>query len=191
LPESKTARSTISKIWLRLERHRLVDRKRHERLADVFLLREDGSGDAYTSPGEVGDRYLRVPLAFWREGPAGTGSRWFHEMSVPELSVLLIARSLSDGFWLPQERGPEWYGISADTINRGIGGLSRLGLLQVDKKFKKAPLSAVGYTAEHHYTLLPPFGPVGRKAGTRPQSKVPPTTGPAKTSRRVRKVLKS
>jgi hypothetical protein len=55
LPGSKTARSTISKMWLRLERHGLVSRLRTRRLADVFLLREDGSGDIYTSPGEVGD----------------------------------------------------------------------------------------------------------------------------------------
>jgi hypothetical protein len=191
LPESRTARSTISKIWLRLERHGLVDRKRHERLADVFLLREDGSGTAYTSPGEVGERYLRVPLALWRDGPVGTGSRWYQELSLPELAVLLIARSLSDGFWLPQEKGPEWYGISADTISRGIVGLTKLGLLRVDKRFKKAPLSAVGYTAEHRYTLLAPFGPVGRKAGKRPQGKARPATAPASTSRRVRKVRKA
>ena len=59
LPESKSARSTISKIWLRLERQGLVKRgTRHKRRADVFLLREDGYKDEYTSPGEAGERYF-------------------------------------------------------------------------------------------------------------------------------------
>jgi hypothetical protein len=167
LPESSTARSTISKTWLRLERHNLVRRERHKRLADVFLLREDGFGGDYSSPGGVGDRYFRVPLALWTAGPPGTAARWYQVLTLPELTVLLIARSLSDGFWLPQERGPEWYGVSADTIHRGLDGLVRHDLLSVDKTFKKAPLSAVGYTAEHHYTLLAPFGPIGRKRGAR------------------------
>ncbi len=49
-------------------------------------------------------------------------------------------------------------------MGRGVKGLKRRGLVAVDKTFKKAPLSAVGYTAEHRYTLQEPFGPVGRAA---------------------------
>jgi hypothetical protein len=162
LPETKTARSTISKIWLRLERHGLVTRSRSKRWADVFLLREDGSGLPYTSPGKVGDHYIRVPLALWSTGP-DESRRWYQVLSLPELAVLLIARSLSDGFWLPYERGPEWYGISADTIGRGMASLSKHELIHIDKTFKKAPLSAVGYTEERRYTLQPPFGPVGHR----------------------------
>ena len=194
LPESKTARSTVSKIWLRLERHHLVKRFRSKRWADVYLLREDGSGSPYTNPGDEGDRYVRVPLALWRQGP-DKHRRWYEVLSLPELAVLLIGRSLSDGFWLPYERGPEWYGISADTLGRGIAGLQQHGLISVDKTFKVAPLSAVGYTAEHHYTLLTPFGPVGRpgkestgsKAKRRPPAihrldLVPPQGHPSRTS---------
>jgi hypothetical protein len=165
-PDTKTARSTISKTWMRLERHRLVTRKRSRRLADVTLLREDGSGENYSSPGEVGDRYVRVPLALWTAGPS-EARRWYQTLTLPELAVLLIGRSMSDGFRLPFEMGPEWYGISADTIARGIAGLRKHNLLDTDKTFKKAPLSPVGYTAEHRYTLLQPFGPVGRKSGNR------------------------
>lgn len=181
LPATRGARSTVSKIWLRLENHGLIRRRRSKRWADVFLLREDGLGDEYTNPGEVGDRYVRIPLALWREGP-GPRLRWYQELSLPELAVLLIARSLADGFRLPYEMGPEWYGISADTIARGIDGLVKQGLLRVNKTFKKAPLSPVGYTAEHRYTLREPFGPVGRKTAPRaalvqPASKAHSKTG--------------
>jgi len=151
---------------MRLERHGLVTRKRSRRLADVYLLREDGLGGTYTSPGEVRDRYIRVPLSLWREGPR-EAKRWYQVLTLPELAILLIGRSLSDGFRLPFEMGPEWYGISADTVARGIAGLREHGVLRMDQTFKKAPLSPVGYTAEHRYTLLEPFGPVGRKAPNR------------------------
>ena len=67
----------------------------------------------------------------------------------------------------PQEKGPEWYGMSADTISRGITGLKEHNLLLVNKTFKLAPLSPVGYTEENRYTLAAPFGPVGRKRAQR------------------------
>jgi hypothetical protein len=166
LPNSKTATSTISKIWLRLERHGLVTRQRRKRVAVVTLMREDGSGLPYTPPGEVRERYMKVPLALWQQGPGGS-HRWYQELTLPELAVMLIARSHGDGFRLPYELGPRWYGISADTLQRGVDRLSRRGLLAVDKTFKLAPLSPLGYTAEHRYTLQAPFGPIGKPSASR------------------------
>lgn len=166
LPESKSARSTVSKVWMRLENRGLVARTRRERLADVRLLREDGLGEDYTSPGEVGEPYCKVPLALWLLGP-DEAHRWYQALSLPELTVLLIGLSLGDAFRLPYESAPDWYGVSADTINRGVAGLAGRGLLDVNKRFKKAPLSAVGYTAEHLYTLQEPFGPIGYRSGSR------------------------
>ena len=147
-----------------------VARSRTQRLADVRLLREDGSGANYTSPGAVGETYFRVPLALWQAGPEDS-RRWYQVLTLPELAVALIARSLGDNFRLPYEMGPDWYGISADTIGRGVQGLADKNLLKVDKRFKKAPLSPVGYTAEHRYTLLQPLGPVGRRSGHRVPTK--------------------
>ncbi len=165
LPESKTARSTISKTWLRLERRGLIERgPRKKRLADVFLCAENGSKDPYTAPGAVGDRYFRVPLELWTEGPQ-SDRRWYQDLNLPELYVMLLGRSLGDDFRLPVESAPEWYDVSADTVNRGLLGLQSKGLIVVDQTFKIAPLSAVGYTAEHRYTLQAPFGPVGRRSG--------------------------
>jgi hypothetical protein len=161
LPQSKTATSTVSKIWLRLERYRLVTRDHRRRMAIVTLLREDGTGGPYSPPGETGESYLKVPFSLWLAGP-GDDRRWYQELSLPELAVLLIARSHGDGFRLPLEKGPDWYGISADTLSRGIDRLAGRGLLVTDKTYKKAPLSPVGYTAEHRYTLSAPFGPIGK-----------------------------
>lgn len=161
LPDSKTARSTISKMWLRLEGHGLVGRSRRERLAEIHLKREDGSGADYESPGEIGDSYFRIPLVLWTGGP-DEDTRWYQALSLPELTVFLIARSLGDGFWLSYERAPQWYGISADTVARGVSGLEKRELLVVNRFYKKAPLSTTGYTAEFTYTLQPPFGPTGK-----------------------------
>ena len=46
----------------------------------------------------------------------------------------------------------------------GWPGWRTRGLLAIDKTFKKAPLSPLGYTAEHRYTLQAPFGPIGKAA---------------------------
>ena len=72
---------------------------------------------------------------------------------------MLIALSLDDGFILPIEKAPDWYGISADTANRGLLDLRKAGLLDVEKRTKKAPLSPEGIAQDFHYTLNPPFGP--------------------------------
>lgn len=163
LPTSKTATSAISKAWLRLERHKLITRSRRKRLAVVTLLREDGSGLAYTHPAQdnSGGTYLRVPTALWLNGP-DAATRWYQILELPELAVLLIARSLGDNFRLPYEEAPNWYGISADTVARGVDRLVKKNVIKVDKTFKKAPLSPLGYTAEHRYTLCDPFGPIGK-----------------------------
>ena len=168
LPTSKGAAGAISKAWRRLEAHGLIHRGRYNRMAQITLLREDGSGQDYTHPGdtdhrtEVDDNYFKVPVALWRLGPGGE-ERWIRELSVPELSMLLISLSLRDGFRLPIEYIPKWYGVSADTAQRGLSGLRSRNLLDVDIHVKTAPLSATGATTEHRYTLQAPFGPIGRR----------------------------
>ena len=74
----------------------------------------------------------------------------------------MIALSLNDEFRLPAEDMPDWYGISPDTAGRGLKGLIGHGLLDVREHYKTAPPSAVGYTADHLYTLQRPFGPKGQ-----------------------------
>lgn len=172
LPNTKGATGAISKAWRRLDDHGLIRRGRYDRMAQITLLREDGSGRDYTHPGdrdcrkEVDDNYIKVPVELWRLGPDDE-ARWIRELSVPELAMLLISLSFNDGFRLPIEDVPNWYGVSADTAQRGLSGLRSRGLLDVDVRVKTAPLSATGVTTEHRYTLQPPFGPVGRSQRSR------------------------
>lgn len=167
LPNSKGATGAISKAWRRLEDHGLIRRSRYNRMAQITLLHEDGSGQDYTHPGGKdrrgkADNYFKVPVGLWLLGPGDEG-RWIRELSVPELAMLLISLSLGDGFRLPMEDVPKWYGVSADTAQRGLSGLRDLNLLDVDIRVKTAPLSATGATTEYRYTLQTPFGPIGRR----------------------------
>ncbi len=167
LPNSKSATGGVSKAWRRLEDHGLIQRSRYNRMAQITLLREDGSGQEYTHPGDKDSRmdgrdvYFKVPVALWRLG-SSNDRRWIRELSVPELAMLLISLSLNDSFRLPVENVPDWYGVSADTAQRGLSGLRSCKLLDVDTRTKTAPLSPTGFTTEHRYTLQAPFGPTGR-----------------------------
>ena len=104
---------------------------RRNRKAEFTLLREDGSGDPYTRPSGDSSRFIQVPHELWTDGPPGGSSRWFEDLSLPELSFLIIARSNLDFFALPVERGPAHYGISADTLSRGYRALRDKNLLEV------------------------------------------------------------
>jgi hypothetical protein len=165
LPGSKAACSSVSKAWHRIESRGLITRGRVHRLASVTLLREDGSGDEYTHPADdEHPRYFKVPDAFWLTGPATAmehRQRWYQVLAIPELACLLVALSSADGFRMPFESTPAWYGISADSALRGVHRLIEHGVLTQRQLFKKAPLSPQGYTAELHYTLAAPFGPKG------------------------------
>ena len=151
-----SARGRISKAWGRLVERNLVTRSKKGRLAKFTLLYEDGSGRPYSSPST---HYIKVPLALWTDGEKQ--KRWFEILKLSEITFLIIGLSQNDGFSLPVERGPDYYGISADTLFRGSRGLRKHGLLDWDRVPKKAPLAPKGYTIENRYTLQPPFGPKG------------------------------
>ncbi len=162
LGASSSAASTISKSWTWLASENLIATGRRGRLREVRFLREDGSGRPYRHPGrdeeQRGD-YFKLPYAYWEGNFPG-------RLGLPAKALLLIALSLGDDFWLPRERGARWYGLSRDTVSRGLATLLRLGLLDVRTHYKKAPLSALGVTEERRYTLRPPFGPGARVPGS-------------------------
>lgn len=151
-PTGTTACGRVSKAWTRLVEKNLVTRSKNGRLGKFTLLCEDGSGKPYNSP--ITD-YFRLPLALWTCGKKE--KRWFEILNLPELTFLIIALGHKERFSLPAERGPAYYGISADTIERGVRGLKKKGLLDVHKDYKKAPLAPEGYTFENRYGLQPPF----------------------------------
>lgn len=152
LSDSDNAKQAVSKTLRRLVDHKLIARDGREgRQARFVLLNEAGDGSTYTRPTTAADRWLPLPYSYWSGG-------WHRTLSLPGKVALLIALSLNDGFPLPGERGPAWYGISADTVQRGLAELVDRSLLEVDSQLRLEPLSATGYTEERHYTLIGPFG---------------------------------
>ena len=61
--------------------------------------------------------------------------------------------SLRPPFILPVEKAPQWYGISADTAQRGLASLVQYGVLKVASIPKLAPLAPRGVTYDSRCTL--------------------------------------
>lgn len=149
-----SAETLVSKSWTWLEGRRLISTQRRGRLREITLLHEDGSGQPYRHPGEQGaesrGHYFKLPYAYWR-------GNFHNRISLPAKATLLIALSLGDDFVLPAERGGQWYGLSRDTVRKGLRDLRLLGLLAFREERKEAPLSAHGYTMQRRYRLQEPF----------------------------------
>lgn len=158
-----SATSAVSKIWKRLEDRQLLARGRVNRRASITLLREDGSGEPYSHPSSGRDQspYFKLSFEYWT-----AADRWYRTLDLSATAVLLVGLSLPDEFILPHEQVKHWYGISADTAQRGLRALQDLGLLQMRKAFKEAPLSPEGYTEHRHYALRAPFGPRGYRSAS-------------------------
>jgi hypothetical protein len=141
------ARPAVSKIMKRLVDRRLISRTRDSRRANLTLLCEDGSGHSYQRPFDVDDQWFSLPHAYWFEGHYLT-------LSLAAKVVLLIALERPDDFSLPQERAPSWYGISADSADRGLRELRKAGILQVRQTWVEEPKSDIGYTQRWTYRML-------------------------------------
>jgi DNA-binding HxlR family transcriptional regulator len=70
---------------------------------------------------------------------------------------LLICLAQKPTFSLRTEHASGWYGISPDTLQRGLDELRDLELIQVWSRPKKAPRARYGITHENFYRLLGPF----------------------------------
>ena len=151
MPETPSSRVFISTTWSWLESQGLVRSVRDGNRRRIFLLDESGSGEPYThGAGRKRLDYFKLPYAYWLEG-------WAERLSLPATAVLLIALSLPQTFVLPQEHGGRWYGLSRDTVRRGLSVLLGQGLLDVRVLHKRAPLSPIGTTEHRHYRLCKPF----------------------------------
>jgi len=157
-----SARTAVSKIMGRLEKRKLITRVRSKRLSDIILLKEDGSGDPYERPlnDRAEDRWLQLPHGYWLDGH-------YETLHLPAKVMLLIALSRPDGFPLPYDRAPAWYGISSDSAEEGLRELRATGLLTVQRNWVKAPRSETGWTAELLYTLQDSFSTAERKKASR------------------------
>jgi hypothetical protein len=163
-----SAKSAVSKIMRRLEERKLITRVRSKRLSDVFLLKEDGSGDLYERPLKgPEDWWLQLPHTYWLEGHYKT-------LRLPTKVMLLIALSLRDRFPLPYDRAHDWYGVSADSAEQGLRQLRDTGLLAAERNWIKAPRSETGWTEQLTYTLQGSFSTAERKKASRIRSQAMP-----------------
>lgn len=143
--------TTVSKNWSWLESHDLIRSERHNRMRKVFMLKEDGSGTGYARPKGERRGFFGFPLLYFTQ-------RWHENLSLAGKAVLLIALSQKPGFTLVTERASEWYGVSADTLQRGLQDLRDHGLLTTWLVARKAPRARLGVTSVNHHRLNPPFG---------------------------------
>jgi len=167
LPDSPSSRVSISNSWSWLEQRQLIRTSRDGRLRRVWLLDDAGSGAPYGHGDNAVKRsdYFKLPRAFWFEG-------WNERLGLPATSVLLIALSLRQTFSLPHERGGEWYGISRDTIRRGVDELLAHELLTMRVAWRATMRSPTGATEERRYTLAGSFAAQKRRA-----RRIPPSVG--------------
>lgn len=151
--EPASSRAAVSKIFRRLENRKLITRAStgKNRLVKVTILRPDGHGGAYTRPGHKNaDTFLKLDNKFWIE-------KYYEQLDISATAMLLVSLHEKPGFELPTEKVPEWYGWSADTAERGFKKLETLGLLQIDKRTRKAPLTDSGLTTVNVYNLTGVF----------------------------------
>lgn len=165
--EMASAKSAVSKVMKRLEDRLLIERGRVGRSPSITLLREDGSGEPYDHPHSRGENWLQLPYAYWTE-------HHYETLSLPARALLLVALSLPGGFPLPSERAPAWYGILADSTERGLRELRNEGLLDYDQNWIKNHRSDTGWIEQREYTLQGVYSAKSRKraaAGERKGSK--------------------
>ena len=152
------ATARVNRSWDFLEYISLVRSEDSDGARIVHLLREDGSGLPYhhagiptsASTAPEGD-YFKLPHAYWH-------ARLDRRLGLAAKSVLLIALSLSDGFLLPADKASSWYGVSPDTIKRGLRDLRTIGVLSYTNRKKPTPLTPQGFTVERRYSLRGPMG---------------------------------
>lgn len=170
LPDTASSRVLISQSWSWLECQRLLRTARDGRLRRVWLLDDTGSGEPYAHGGAaVGKRdYFKLSHAFWYEG-------WHERLDLPATAVLLIGLSLRQSFSLPYERAGTWYGLSRDTVRRGVAELRSQDILAMRAVWRATMRSPTGATEERRYTLAGAFASQNRRAKPRASA---PTSSP-------------
>lgn len=156
MPQTTATETTVSRNWSWLEERQLIRSERNRRVRKLFLLMEDGSGRPFMRATGQGRGFFKLPYEYFHQ-------RWHCELKLAGKATLLICLAQAPAFTLPTEHASGWYGVSADTLQRGLDELRQLGLLKVWSRAKKAPRSRFGYTMENHYALQGPFARASTK----------------------------
>jgi len=146
---SRGGEGSISRGWAWLKDHQLVRTARDKRLVRAYLLEENGSGKEYTRSHD----FFYFPLAYFRDG-------WHMRLSLAATSVLLIALDKSKRkpwFQLRTEPQSHWYGVSPDTLQRGLDELRDARLLHVHPRKVRDNKARFGTTTVNEYVLLGAF----------------------------------
>jgi hypothetical protein len=165
--ETETGRrwtpTNVSEAWADLRERGLVETRRLSKGVVVTPRREDGRAD-YTEPGETkadhDESYFTLPPSFWK-------SKWFESLSLPGVAMLLIIASRTSRLdrqetWMTNEDTAKWYGFSPRSVEAGLKELAGVGLLTERVEWVKAPLSAIGSTKRHWYSLNAEFSTAER-----------------------------
>ena len=150
MSQTVSSETTIGRNWTWLEQHQLVRTERDRRVRKVFLLMEDGSGQPFERATGHARGFFKLPYEYFTQ-------RWHLELKLAGKATLLICLAQAPTFTLPTEHAAGWYGVSADTLQRGLDELRELGLLKVWSRAKKAPRTRYGFTVQNHYALQGPF----------------------------------
>lgn len=169
--------TTLSRAWRVLEAAGLITRTRRGLAMWVAPRREDGDAD-YTTPGGAKknryEAYFTVPDCFWREGHFAT-------LGLPALAMLLITlreTNKETEFYLPYDKGSDWYGISPKTVEKGFLELDELGLIYRRFQKIKAPRSKSGQTTRIWYRATGEYSTEQRKHAREQAAKARATKNP-------------
>ncbi|MFK0042378.1 hypothetical protein ACIQTW_21290 [Paenarthrobacter sp. NPDC090517] len=147
LGDGAYGKDAVSRCWAKLADRRLILRERESKQAKITTLHENGEGDPYTAPS---GKYFTLPLEYWSEN-------WYRELTVQGKAVLLIARSLRPGFYLPGRLVKKWYGFSPDVLTTGLKDLRKHELItSKNRTWEDYGTAQITFT-EPHYTLRAPF----------------------------------
>lgn len=157
--------TNVSETWSDLKSRSLIERTRLSRGVDIVPMREDGAVK-YADPGGVArsrlESYFTLPPSFWTDG-------WFEKLSMPGLAMLLAvasktSRAEEPETWLTNQHAGQWFGLSTRSVESGLSELANHGLLTDRIEWIKAPLSGIGATQRHNYSLNGEFSTASRLA---------------------------
>ncbi len=143
--ELASAKAGVSKVTKRLADLKLIGRERVGRKSKLVLLREDGSDDPYTRPQTNTDPYFKLSYDYWTKA-------YFDTLSLPAKALLLIVLSRPNELYLPLEQAKPWYGISADTAQRGLAELRDKDLVAARTEWVQEARSETGWIEKRFYT---------------------------------------
>ncbi len=153
-------RGALSRTWRTLEQdHNLIRRsgRRRKGIPTIVTLKDDGHGAEYTSPdGKTrAEQYFGLPFEYWLNG-------WDERLGLAAKAMLLISLSLTTRpqkeFHLPIDKAEVWYGLSADTADRGLRELRDTEILTARTIYVPNVLAATGWIERRMHHLQEPFG---------------------------------